>query len=68
MEHLDMQFGAPISLPNMERKAQMFNYTLASRGLWGLQCSFVEAEQRTHDLDVATSMAQQYVADVFVGL
>jgi hypothetical protein len=28
MEHLDMQFGAPVSLPDMERKAQMFNYTL----------------------------------------
>ena len=28
MEHLDMQFGAPTSLPDMERKAQMFNYTL----------------------------------------
>ena len=28
MEHLDMQFGAPTSLPDMERKAQMLNYTL----------------------------------------
>jgi hypothetical protein len=28
MQHLDMQFGAPISLSDMDRKAQMFNYTL----------------------------------------
>ena len=28
MEHLDMQFGAPTSLPDFERKNQMFNYAL----------------------------------------
>jgi hypothetical protein len=28
MEHLAMQFGTPTSLPDMDRKAQMFNYTL----------------------------------------
>ncbi len=28
MQHLDQQFGAPRSLPDMERKAQMLNYTL----------------------------------------
>lgn len=28
MMHLDMQFGAPVSLSDMDRKAQMFNYTL----------------------------------------
>ena len=28
MQHLDAQFGAPTSLPDMDRKAQMLNYTL----------------------------------------
>jgi hypothetical protein len=28
MEHLDRQFGAPVNLPDMERKAQMLDYTL----------------------------------------
>jgi len=28
MRHLDMQFGAPTNLSDMDRKAQMFNYTL----------------------------------------
>jgi hypothetical protein len=28
MQHLDQQFGAPVNLPDFERKAQMLNYTL----------------------------------------
>ncbi len=28
MQHLDAQFGAPVSLEDMDRKAQMLNYTL----------------------------------------
>ena len=55
---METEFGAPTSLEDFERKAQMLDYAAPSRHLRGVCRSPVGAELGPHDLDDATRVAQ----------
>ena len=65
---METEFGAPTSLEDFERKAQMLDYAGHRAIFEGFAAHLVAAELRAHDLDDAAGVAEHGVELPELGL